>query len=220
MRHWYNRTFFYGDFIHLDKAQSKGVAQYKAAIPKNVFFDDSKVCYFSYRIPNLNEILTEINKDAKSELECIANTYAWVQRNIRYLAYEAGISAHQPALHAETIRKRYGDCKAMSLLLKTLLRAQGFDARQTDIGTDDVPYSPQQVPTIAAIDHAICTVYHQGKAYFLDATNPYIPMGYVYRSMNGAPDFTQTADKNKNVVLDLTVNQPVDAEPSVWYNSS
>lgn len=28
---------FYGDFIHLDKAQSKGVAQYKAAIPKNVF---------------------------------------------------------------------------------------------------------------------------------------------------------------------------------------
>lgn len=26
---------FYGDFIHLDKAQSKGVAQYKAAIPKN-----------------------------------------------------------------------------------------------------------------------------------------------------------------------------------------
>lgn len=42
----------------------------------------------------------------------------------------------------------------------------------------------------------------------------------VYRSMNGAPDFTQTTDKNKNVVLDLTVNQPVDAEPSVWYNSS
>lgn len=42
----------------------------------------------------------------------------------------------------------------------------------------------------------------------------------VYRSMNGAPDFEQTTDKDKNVVLDLTVSQPVDAEPSVWYNSS
>lgn len=303
-------SVFYGDFIRLDKAQSKGFAQYRAATPRNVFFDDTKICYFNYRIPkvgktlkasfgrtyldpvyfttiplredyfvenktiqvvipkefsqfhlkdcnlpsdvkktssvnaegdsvftyvihdlptstpqenapawgyvspyilvvgsfsdaqdmfawsrkladvdvtipNLKEILAEIKKDAKNEQECIANTYAWVQRNIRYLAYEAGISAHQPAQPSETIRKRYGDCKAMSLLLKTLLCAQGFDARQSDIGTDDMPYSPQQVPTIAAIDHAICTVYHQGKVYFLDATNPYIPMGYIPTNIQG-----------------------------------
>ncbi len=152
---------------------------------QDMFAWSKKLADVDVSIPNLNEILSEIKKDAKSELECIANTYAWVQRNIRYLAYEAGISAHQPALPAETIRKRYGDCKAMSLLLKTLLRAQGFDARQTDIGTDDVPYSPQQVPTIAAIDHSICTVYHQGKAYFLDATNPYIPMGYIPANIQG-----------------------------------
>lgn len=42
----------------------------------------------------------------------------------------------------------------------------------------------------------------------------------VYRSMNGAPEFKQTTDKDKNAVLDLTMNQPVDAEPSVWYNST
>ena len=41
----------------MDKAQSKGVAQYKAAIPKNVFFDDSKVCFFSYRIPKVGKTL-------------------------------------------------------------------------------------------------------------------------------------------------------------------
>ena len=42
----------------------------------------------------------------------------------------------------------------------------------------------------------------------------------VYRSMNGAPEFKQTTDKDKNAVLDLTMDQPVDAEPSVWYNST
>ena len=42
----------------------------------------------------------------------------------------------------------------------------------------------------------------------------------VYRSMNGAPDFKQTTDKDKNAVLDLTMDQPVDAEPSVWYNAT
>ncbi len=36
----------------------------------------------------------------------------------------------------------------------------------------------------------------------------------VYRSMNGAPEFKQTTDKDKNAVLDLTMDQPVDAEPS------
>ena len=42
----------------------------------------------------------------------------------------------------------------------------------------------------------------------------------VYRSMNGAPEFKQTTDKDKNAVLDLVIDQPVDAEPTVWYNSS
>lgn len=305
-------SVFYGDFIRLDKASSKGTALYKSATPRNIFFDDTKICYFNYQIPkvgktlkasfvrtftnpiyfttiplcedcyvenklvqvvipknfaqyhlkecnlpadviktatvneagdsvftytlhglsassadpgapawgyvaphllvigsfknvqdmfawsrqladvdctipNQTEILAEIGKGAKSDYEKIANTYAWVQRNIRYLAYEAGISAHQPATPAETLRKRYGDCKAMSLLLKTLLKAQGFDARQTDIGTDDIPYSSQEVPTIASINHAICTVFYQGKPLYLDATNPYISLGYVPVNIQGRP---------------------------------
>ena len=303
-------SVFYGDFIRLDKASSKGTALYKSATPRNIFFDDTKICYFNYQIPkvgktlkasfvrtftnpvyfttiplredfyvenkiiqvvipkafaqyhlkecnlpanvvktaivneagdsvftytihglpaasadqeapawgyaaphllvigsfkdvqemfawsrkladvdctipNLNEILAEINRGATNDWDKISNTFAWVQRNIRYLAYEAGISAHQPATPAETIRKRYGDCKAMSLLLKTLLKAQGFDARQTDIGTDDIPYSSQEVPTIASINHAICTVFYHGKPLFLDATNPYIPLGYVPVNIQG-----------------------------------
>ena len=41
----------------------------------------------------------------------------------------------------------------------------------------------------------------------------------VYRTMNGAPDFTQTTDKDKNAVLDMVMDKPIDAESSVWYNS-
>ena len=37
--------------------------------------------------------------------------------------------------------------------------------------------------------------------------------------MNGAPDFTQTTDKDKNAVLDMVMDKPVDAESSIWYNS-
>ena len=86
-------------------------------------------------IPSLNDILAGINRECHSDLDKIKNTYAWVQNNIRYVAFEAGVSKHQPDTPAEVVRKRYGDCKGMALLLKTLLVAQGFDARLTDVGT-------------------------------------------------------------------------------------
>lgn len=43
-------------------------------------------------------------------------------------------------------------------------------------------------------------------------------LAIVYRTMNGAPDFTQTTDKDKNAVLDMVMDKPVDAESSIWYN--
>ena len=58
----------------------------------------------------------------------------------------------------------------MALLLRTLLKAQGFDTRMAYIGTDDIASSPDEVPTLAAINHAFCLLFHQGKRYCLDAT--------------------------------------------------
>lgn len=37
----------YGEFISLDKASGKGAAQYRNATPENVFYDDTKVCFFN-----------------------------------------------------------------------------------------------------------------------------------------------------------------------------
>lgn len=40
---------YYGEFISLDGASAKGggKAEYKSITPENVFFDDSKVCFFN-----------------------------------------------------------------------------------------------------------------------------------------------------------------------------
>ena len=85
----------------------------------------------------------------------------------------------------------------MSLLLKTLLKAQGFDARQTDIGTDDIPYTSHEVPTISSVNHAICTVFYLGKPYYFDATNSYIPFGYINTKL------LQKSGIRKNEVIEL-----------------
>ena len=136
-------------------------------------------------IPSLSDILADINRECHSDLDKIKNTYAWVQNNIRYVAFEAGISGHQPDKPAEVVRKRYGDCKGMALLLKTLLVAQGFDARLTDVGTREASCLMSEIPTLAAINHAICTLEWQGKTYYLDATCNHIPLGHIPSNVQG-----------------------------------
>ena len=136
-------------------------------------------------IPSLTTLLAEINRDSHNDMDRLRNTYQWVQRNIRYIAFEAGDASFQPDNPNEVLRKRYGDCKGMAMLLRTLLRAQGFDARCTSIGTNDIPYRISMYPTLAAANHEICTVFHQGHTYFLDATLRHIPLGYVPQHIQG-----------------------------------
>ena len=74
---------------------------------------------------------------------------------------KAGILGHKPDTPAEVLRKRYGDCKGMAILLRTLLKAQGFDARLTDIGTVDIPYRMSEIATLASVNHMICSLIYQ-----------------------------------------------------------
>ena len=47
-----NPYTYYGEFISLDLSFAKGggKAEYKSITPENVFFDDSKVCFFNINL--------------------------------------------------------------------------------------------------------------------------------------------------------------------------
>lgn len=145
-------------------------------------------------VPDIKTLVADITRGCKTDEERIAATYAWVQQNIRYVAFEAGVAGHRPDRPAEVIRKRYGDCKGMALLLRTLLREQGFDARLTDIGTTSIPYRMSDLPTLAAANHVICTLLHGGKTYYLDATYSYIPYDYVPLHIQGQQAMIENGD--------------------------
>jgi hypothetical protein len=112
----------------------------------------------------------------KSEEDRIKAIYYWVQDNIRYIAFEDGIAGFKPDEAHNVFEKRYGDCKGMANLTKEMLRAAGFDARLTWIGTKRLMYD-HPIPSLAVNNHMICTVFLAGKKYYLDATEKYIPFG-------------------------------------------
>ena len=88
----------------------------------------------------IKEKTLELTANAKSDEEKIRNIYYWVQDNIRYIAFEDGIAGFKPDEANNVLTKRYGDCKGMANLTRQMLKAAGFDARLTWIGTNHISY--------------------------------------------------------------------------------
>ena len=120
--------------------------------------------------------VTKLIQGKNSETEKVKAIYYWVQDNIRYIAYEDGYSGYIPTPAQEVLAKKFGDCKGMANLLTEMLKLAGIDARFSWIGTRQIPY-PQSLPALCVNNHAICTVFLNGKPVFLDGTENYEPFG-------------------------------------------
>jgi hypothetical protein len=80
--------------------------------------------------------------------------YEWVTQKVRYVAVSIGSGALTPTPAAETIRNRYGDCKAHVALLAALLAAKGIMSEPALINIASPRYVLPDVP-VASFDHVI-----------------------------------------------------------------
>jgi hypothetical protein len=119
--------------------------------------------------------VSKIIQGKSADADKIKAIYYWVQDNIRYIAYEDGYSGYIPSPAQDVLSKKYGDCKGMANLLTEMLKIAGYDAHFSWIGTRQLPY-PQSMPALCVNNHAITTLYHGGKTYFLDGTESYAPL--------------------------------------------
>ena len=124
----------------------------------------------NYQLKQLTDSLTA---GVTAPIEKAKRIYYWVQKNLKYVAFEDGLGGFVPRMPNDIYEKRYGDCKDMSCLLHKLLDLAGLDARMCWIGTRDIPYKYSEVPTPASDNHMIATVVIDGKRYFIDGTCAY-----------------------------------------------
>lgn len=132
--------------------------------------------------------------DAKTPEDKIKNIYYWVQDNIKYIAFEDGISGFKPEAAQNVLTNRYGDCKGMANLTKVMLKTAGFDARLAWIGTNRIPYT-HELPSLAVDNHMICVVYVGDKEYILDATEKFIALGEHGERIQGKDMMIESGDK-------------------------
>lgn len=122
--------------------------------------------------PELHHIVDSLCKGASSSEEKARKIYAWVQQNIKYIAFEQGMEGFIPRDANLVCNRRFGDCKDMSSILTTMLKLASLDAYYTWIGTRKIPYTYTETPLPIVDDHMISTVKLNDKYIFLDATDP------------------------------------------------
>jgi transglutaminase-like putative cysteine protease len=170
----------------------------------------------------MKRVVADIKSKYSSEEDIVKAVFYWVQSNIHYIAIEDGMLGFIPDKPSFICEKKYGDCKGMATLIVALLKEAGIKAHPTWIGTRDLPYTYEQVPTPLSDNHMIATyISPKGRYYFLDATGSYIPFGFPTGMIQGkqglisfGPDKFEVREvpavnKTENLITDslsLTLN--------------
>ncbi|MGA3012105.1 MAG: DUF3857 domain-containing protein [Terracidiphilus sp.] len=102
----------------------------------------------------------------------------YLDREVRYTGIEFGEAAIMPHDPADTLNKKYGDCKDKATLLVTMLRAAGIPAYVALLNGGARMDVPADLPGMGLFDHAI--VYVPGSpALWIDATDRYARLGQL-----------------------------------------
>ena len=130
----------------------------------------------------LQQVVDQLVTGKESDIEKTKSIYYWVQDNIRYIAFEYGIMGFKPDNCQGVFDKKFGDCKGMANLTKQMLLLAGIDARLTWLGTQDIPYHYDDMPSLLVDNHMICTAIIDDNKYFLDPTEKFIDIHFnAYR---------------------------------------
>lgn len=120
--------------------------------------------------PALDALVRGWNLSTASEDARIDKAVRFVQDEVRYLGLEMGPHSHQPHAPAETLERRFGDCKDKSALLVALLRRLGVKAWPALASTTERQGLDDRLPSLFAFDHAIVALRAGTSLQFVDAT--------------------------------------------------
>lgn len=135
--------------------------------------------------PAVKEVVDSLTAGVTDSLEKVRRIFYWVQSQVTYIAYEDSLGGFIPREAALVCSRRFGDCKDMASTLVEMINAAGLKAYSTWIGTRDIPYTFQDVPSPTSTNHMICTYVQDGRYYFLDATGRDSPFDFPTSMIQG-----------------------------------
>lgn len=120
----------------------------------------------------------------EDDYDKVKRLYDYMGEKMRYVSIQLGIGGLQPMQASETLRVGFGDCKALSYLLKVMLHTVGIHSEYVVISTTNEKLYADY-PNVQQMNHVILKVPLKERTLWLECTNPFIPFGYVHADIAG-----------------------------------
>ncbi|MGE4574411.1 DUF3857 domain-containing protein [Parachlamydia sp.] len=119
----------------------------------------------------IKELVDNWNNQPISSEEKILKAIRFVQDEVRYLGFERGIHTHMPTQPNIVFKRRFGDCKDKTLLLKTFLELMNVESYPVLVNSGIRDHLSDWHPSPLMFDHVILQVCLNEKKYYVDSTH-------------------------------------------------
>lgn len=126
-----------------------------------------------------NEKIRQLTKDLTTDEQKIKTIYEYMQNKTRYVSIQLGIGGFQPFEASVVDQTGYGDCKALSNYMVSMLEVVGIKANYVLImaGKDAPPLNVNF--TRSQFNHAVVCVPIAKDTVWLECTSQTNPYGYM-----------------------------------------